>query len=213
MLAFVAGMINLVGLLGFRHQAVTHVTGSTSLLSAAIADADGIQVIHLTAIIASFVAGAALSGIIVQDSTLRLGRRYGVALLIESALLAGAVPLLNGGHVTGMLLASAASGLQNAMASAYSGAVVRTTHVSGMLTDLGIMAGHALRRLPVDRRRIGLYLSIVGGFLAGGIAGTLCFRHWGYSSLSIPAAITGCVALAYGLKPGPPREPPAPHAG
>ncbi|MBC8136414.1 MAG: DUF1275 family protein, partial [Fibrella sp.] len=37
MLAFVAGMVNVVGLLGFDHQTVTHLTGTTSMLAAALA--------------------------------------------------------------------------------------------------------------------------------------------------------------------------------
>ena len=42
------------------------------------------------------------------------------------------------------------------MVSTYSGAVVRTTHLSGMFTDLGIFLGHFLRGLPVDMRRLRL---------------------------------------------------------
>ena len=49
-------------------------------------------------IIGSFIAGTVLSGFLIQDSTLQLGRRYGVALLLESLLLCVAVPLLKRNH-------------------------------------------------------------------------------------------------------------------
>src|SRR4051812_5772741 len=94
-LAFVAGTINAVGLLGFEHQAVTHLTGTTSMLAAAVARLDGTATLHFVTVIGSFLAGTVISGFLIQDSTLQLGRRYGVALLLESALLCGAVPLLN----------------------------------------------------------------------------------------------------------------------
>src|SRR5688500_3623395 len=121
-LAFVAGIVNVVGLLGFEHQVVTHLTGTTSMLAAALAAVDRPASLHFAATIGSFVFGAVLRGIIVQDSTLQLGRHYGVALIVESGLLCIAVPLLDRGSHWGVYSASCACGLQNAMASTYSGA-------------------------------------------------------------------------------------------
>lgn len=197
-LAFVAGMINVVGLLGFEHQAITHLTGSTSLLAAALAARDGPAILHFAAIIGSFIAGTVFSGFFIQDSTLQLGRRYGVALLIESVLLCVAVPLLNRQNLAGLYCAAGACGLQNAMVSTYSGAVVRTTHVSGMFTDLGIFLGHTLRGLAVDARRLRLCFLIISGFLGGGIAGALAFRYLGNQTLYIPASLTALTSLVYG---------------
>lgn len=197
-LAFVAGMVNVVGLLGFEHQAVTHLTGTTSMLAAALAALDRASALHFAAIIGSFLAGTVFSGFLIQDSTLQLGRRYGVALLMEAMLLAAAVPLLQRDSPFGVYAASCACGLQNAMVSTYSGAVVRTTHLSGMFTDLGIFLGHALRGLPVDTRRLRLCFLVITGFLIGGIAGAVAFRHWSYSALFIPAGLTATTALTYG---------------
>jgi uncharacterized membrane protein YoaK (UPF0700 family) len=50
-LAFVGGIVNVVGLLGFEHQAVTHLTGTTSMLAAALASLDGAAALHFAAII------------------------------------------------------------------------------------------------------------------------------------------------------------------
>lgn len=198
-LAVVAGMVNVVGLLGFKHQAVTHLTGTTTGLGAAIADLDGDAALHFGSIIGSFVAGNVISGFLIRDTTLQLGRRYGVALLLESLLLAVAVPFMDRGHEAGMYCAACACGLQNAMVSTYSGAVVRTTHLSGMFTDLGIFLGHALRGLPVDLRRLRLCFLVISGFLLGGITGAAAFRFLGHATLFIPAALTASTALACGL--------------
>jgi uncharacterized membrane protein YoaK (UPF0700 family) len=153
----------------------------------------------LLAVIVSFVAGTALSGFIIQDSTLKLGHSYGLALALESALLALAVPLLNHHNHLGDYFASCACGLQNAMATTYSGSVVRTTHVSGMFTDLGIFIGHRLRGLPVNTRRLSLCLIIISGFLCGGIVGAYFFEKFAYATLFIPATGTGVAAVAYGV--------------
>ena len=189
-LAVVAGMVNVVGYLGFAHQAITHLTGNTSLLGAAVAHADWRAAAQLAAMIAAFVAGAAIGGSLIRDATLRLGRRYGVALAIEAVLLAVAVPLFERGRLGGQ---------QNAMATTYSGALVRTSHVSGMFTDLGITLGHALRGLPVARRRLSLCVLVIVAFALGGIAGALLFDAVHYRALYVPAALTGGVGLSYAL--------------
>lgn len=66
-LAFIAGIVNVVGLLGFEHQAVTHLTGTTSMLAATIASLDIPAIVHFASIIASFLAGTILSGNLLQD--------------------------------------------------------------------------------------------------------------------------------------------------
>jgi uncharacterized membrane protein YoaK (UPF0700 family) len=197
-LSFVAGSVNVVGFLGFDHQAVTHLTGTTSMLSAAVADLDWRQILHFLAVLGSFVGGTVVSGILIQDSTLKLGRRYGAGLLLESILLFASVPLLSRHNSSGLYLAACACGLQNAMVSTYSGAVVRTTHVSGMFTDLGISLGHTLRGLPIDTRRLKLCVLVITGFATGGVAGALAFHHLAYAALLLPATLTGLAALAYG---------------
>ncbi len=198
-LAGVGGMVNVVGFLGFEHQAITHLTGTTSLLGAAIAHDDMRAAVRLAGMALAFLAGAALSGVLIQDSTLRLGRRYGVALSLESVLLLLSIPLFRQQHIGGPLLAAVACGLQNAMATTYSGAVIRTTHLSGMFTDLGIGLGHALRGIPLQKRRLLLSGLIIGGFLAGGVLGALLFARFDYAALLIPAALTGLAGVGYAL--------------
>ena len=196
-LACVAGMVNVVGYLGFEHQAITHLTGTTSLLGAALAQGNLRSVLQLAGMLLAFMLGAVLSGLLIKDSVLQLGRRYGVALAVEAVLLALAVPLFEQGSFVGPLLAAVAIGLQNAMATTYSGAIIRTSHVSGMFTDLGITIGHAMRGLPVDRRRLSLCLVIITAFLAGGIVGALLYGQWQYRALYLPALLTGTTGLTY----------------
>lgn len=199
MLAFIAGIVNATGFLGIEHQAVTHLTGTTTLLGIAVASGNGLEALHLFAVIGSFLAGAVLSGAIIQNSALKLGRRYGVVLFLESLLLFAAVALLQRGIARGDLLASAAMGLQNAMASTYSGAVIRTTHLSGTMTDIGIAIGHMIRRVPVDMRRLRLLCLLVGGFFTGSLAGCVLFQHFHYGALYFPASLTGIAGVGYAL--------------
>ena len=198
-LVCVAGMVNVIGYLGFEHQAVSHLTGTTSLLGAALAQGDLRAIVHLWGMLIAFCVGAMLSGLVIQDQTLKLGRRYGVALALEAALLLLAIPLFKQQQIWGALLAAMACGLQNAMVTTYSGAAVRTTHLSGMFTDLGIGLGHLLRGMPLPMRRLTLSGLIISGFLGGGVLGAWFYRHWGYDALLAPALLTGSTGIGYVL--------------
>ncbi len=199
LLAFIAGMINVIGLLSFGHETITHLTGNTSRLAATLARLDVSGIIHSISLIGAFIVGTVISGLFIQDNALQLDRRYSIVLLLESALLFMSVPLLNHRSVYGLYTAACATGLQNAMASTYSGAVVRTTHLSGMFTDLGISLGHAIRGLPINAKRLWLCFSVISGFLIGGIVGTVAFQSFDCAALLFPATLTAVVSIAYGL--------------
>lgn len=197
LLSFTAGMINSMALLSFSNQAVTHVTGSISLLSAALALQEWGYAYHLSLVVFFFFLGAILSGLITRGSKLRMSRRYGVALLIESTLLLIAMELFMHSSFWAQMIASMACGLQNAMVTTFSGAIIRTTHLTGLITDLGAKIGHWLRGGAMDKRRLLLYLLLLGGFVTGGAAGAYLFGIMGYSTLMIPAALTGVSGLSY----------------
>lgn len=196
-LALIAGSVNAIALLGFNHQGVSHLSGSSSLLGVELAQGYLGETLHLLLILLSFVFGAAVSGCVIGNQSLKLGRRYSAALLAESLALLLAMLMLERGSDLGHYLASAACGLQNAMTSTYSGAVVRTTHVTGLFTDLGIMHGLKLRGQPADRRRILLYLILIAGFIGGGVLGALGYAGWHYRALLGPAALAALLALVY----------------
>jgi uncharacterized membrane protein YoaK (UPF0700 family) len=196
-LAGIAGMVNAIGFLSYSHQAVTHLTGTTSLLSIALFELNGPSILHLACVIFAFFLGSALCGFIVQRQTLKLGRRYGAALAIEGLLLGIAAVLMHGHHNAGSYFASAACGLQNAMASTYGGTILRTTHLTGMVTDIGSSVGHALRGLEVDHLRLRLCVLVFIGFTLGGIGGAALFRIHESDALFYPAGLTLLVAIAY----------------
>ncbi|WP_305804046.1 YoaK family protein [Stenotrophomonas sp. YIM B06876] len=199
LLSCVAGMVNVVGFLGFERHAVSHLTGTTSELGMAFVQGQWSSVAWLWSLLLAFCAGATFSGMVIQDSVLQLGRRYGVVLVVEALLLLAAIPLFKHQQVWGALACAGACGMQNAMATTFSGAVVRTTHLSGMFTDLGIGLGHLLRGLPLPIRRLTLSGLIISGFLGGGMIGTWLFLRFGYDALLAPAAVTGATGVIYML--------------
>jgi uncharacterized membrane protein YoaK (UPF0700 family) len=196
-LASIAGAVNAIGLLGFKHQAVSHVSGTSTLLGLSLVNHDAVQSMHLFLILLSFMLGAALSGAIIDNAVLRLGHRYSFALIVEAALLLLAMMSLTQGSDSGDLLASAACGLQNGMVTTFSGATVRTTHLTGLFTDIGTMLGMRLRGHRLDTRKVLLYFLLISGFILGGAIGAYSFQVLQFTALTIPAAGALLLAGAY----------------
>lgn len=140
---------------------------------------------------------AAFSSFFIENQALKLGRRYGVALCIEGGLLFLALWALLQGYTSGQYFASAACGLQNAMITTYSGAIIRTTHMSGIITDLGIMIGARLKGTLFDRRKAKLLMFIVVGFLFGGLTGACFFQRFEILALAFPASFAFIIAFSY----------------
>jgi uncharacterized membrane protein YoaK (UPF0700 family) len=198
-LAFNAGFINVIGLIAFKHQAVSHLTGVSTYLSFALSDGNYQDAFHLMLIAISFVIGAAYSGLIIGNIALKLNSKYTLALLTESMLLFLAMYWLINGSQNGHYFASAACGLQNAITTTFSGAIIRTTHLSGLFTDLGVMLGLRLRGQKQDSRRAVLYLTLIMGFIVGGVAGAFIFNAVKFNALMIPGILTASLAIIYWL--------------
>ncbi|NOU49138.1 DUF1275 domain-containing protein [Pseudoalteromonas sp. JBTF-M23] len=196
-LAFIAGCVNAIGLLGFEHQSVSHLSGTATLLGIELLSHSLQKILHLIGILVSFLVGASISGFLLHGSTLKLGRHYDTALFVECVMLCLSSWLLFSGSFYGHFFASAACGLQNALATTYSGAIIRTTHVTGIFTDLGIMLGSIFRGEPLDRRKASLFLFIIFGFVLGGTAGVLFYTEFLFKALFIPAALCLVLAVIY----------------
>ena len=196
-LALIAGFVNAVGLLGFQHQSISHLSGITTLIGTGLANSSFVHTAHLAFIVVSFIIGAVISGFFLRSGALKMGRNYSGLLALEGTLLLAAVGFLNFDSSLGHYFASAACGLQNAMVTTYSGAVIRTTHVTGIFTDIGIMIGAKLRGESFDTRKALLFSLIVLGFIAGGSFGAFMFNQYNFNALYIPAAMCGVLALSY----------------
>ena len=196
-LAFVAGCVNSIGLLGFEHQAVSHLSGTATLLGISFITQDTTSIFHISVILISFFLGASLSGFLVHNSTLKLGRHYDTALVVEALLLLISIFFLSSGYLHGHYIASAACGLQNALVTSYSGAIIRTTHLTGIFTDLGIMLGEKLRGKAFDKRKLLLFLLIISGFILGATLGSYLFDKFQFLSLAVPACICLILAVSY----------------
>lgn len=197
LLAFNAGAINAGGFL-VLHRYTSHMTGFTSQVADSLVMGDMTLLLGALGAILAFLAGAATAAIQINwGRHYRLAHVYALPLLLEAALmlpfgLMGALTL--GWHTPfavplTVLLLSFIMGLQNALASKISGGKIRTTHMTGNFTDLGIELGKALywnrRRTDATRvqpnlERVRIFGGLILAFVTGGLAGATGFKYLGF---------------------------------
>jgi uncharacterized membrane protein YoaK (UPF0700 family) len=96
-------------------------------------------------------------------------------------------------------------GLQNALITKISKAEIRTTHITGIVTDIGIELGKLAywngrelqpgqHRVQANGERLWLLVTLVSAFFAGGVSGALGFQTMGYTA-TVPLALL-LVAMA-----------------
>lgn len=194
-LSWIAGYTNILTLLACG-QATSHLSGSVAQAGRNLFEGNLAGLVYALALIGVFLFGAFLSGLLTE-----IGRHarwqsiYVLPIALEALLLAAFALLvdwttahqfeLQHAKLWLTLIPSAAMGLQNATITRISGGVVRTTHVTGVVTDLGLEGAlWGLRKLGwmpalgasrVSTKRLLLLASIVGGFALGAGLGTLAF--------------------------------------
>jgi uncharacterized membrane protein YoaK (UPF0700 family) len=197
-LAFVAGATNAGGFLAVQ-QYTSHMSGIVSSMADNLALKNVDLMLAGLAALLSFICGAACSAIMIN-----WGRRnnkhseYALPLMLEAGLLV-CFGLLGANLEQHALLFVPATvillcfimGLQNAMFTKLSKAEIRTTHVTGLVTDIGIELGKMIywNQLPADDqavhvhadlKKLALLGSLVGLFFLGGVVGALGFTHIGF---------------------------------
>ena len=199
-LAFSAGFVNSVGFLGAAHGGVTHVTGQVTQVSLTLQGGNLLATLSAAAMVLAFFFGAVVSGAIIRSSELsRHGGRYVIVLLLEGACFFAATWLGVRGSASAFHLVAMASGMQNALATSYSGAVIRTTHMTGIVTDLGLLIGHALRGQRAEWGRLKLLALLLFSFFFGGAIAAVAWTFLGVWTLLVPAVALSAAGVAWYL--------------
>ena len=208
-LAAIAGALNTAGFYAAGLYS-SNMTGNVSSVADALALGDAAAAATYLTLVTSFIAGAAASALLINAGRRRHNPAiYAFSILAEALLLAAlaSADLWLAGHLRGLLLAYGLSflmGLQNAVVTRISNARVRTTHVTGMVTDIGIelgnladLAWHRAGRgqSEYNRSKLRLHGFTVLSFLAGGVLGILAYRQAGPYFLFGTAALLLLLAL------------------
>jgi len=193
-LACVAGFLDVVGYLTLAHLFTAHMTGNTSKLGAALGHGDLGAALPLALAPPLFAAGVAAGTVLVDT------RRAKSPLLLEAALVTAFMTV--GGHAGRRgdtvsspypyyvleACATLALGLQTAALTDVGGTTIRTSYVSGVLTNL--TQGFVRRvRGARERKPLALLATILAAYLVGALGGALTLRAVSFWCLVAPLAV------------------------
>lgn len=207
-LATAAGLLNAIALGAFGFFP-SHMTGNTSQLSSEVSSTDLSDILFFSAIILAFVTGAVLARL-----TVIWGVMYNVRVIFCQILLAEGV-VLTGISLYEMhfhtfttnreiiIFLCGLMGIHNATSTQLSGGRVRSTHITGTLTDAGIALASVLVAMlrrdsskdsAAQKSQLKTHLTTLFSFLSGGIAGLVLFRWFGFNAMLAVGVILMLVA-------------------
>ncbi len=172
-LTCLAGAVNAISIFGYNGTTVSHLTGLVSKVAINITEGSFEGVWEVLRVILLFLLGAITSGFITGERAFYLHKRYGFIIMAVGVLLI--IPYFLPIKYS-ILVFAFVMGLQNGMVVSFKGIVVRMTHMSGNITDLGVYIGYKLRGNKNEKYITGLipFVAIIS-FIIGGILGVLLY--------------------------------------
>ena len=181
------GYINSICLVSILKSPVGYVTGNLTIAGESFAQGGYLTFLHLIILVMCFLVGGVISGLVIKGQNFKIDRRYSASLIFQSlSIISALILLLHGYHEASYLLALT-MGMQNAMTTHYGTALIRTTHMTGTTTDLGILISRWIKGSPVEFWKMRLYISLIVGFSLGAILGV--FAYQAFSAYALIACV------------------------
>lgn len=190
-LAMIAGAANAGGFFALG-QYTSHMTGYLSQLADNIAIFQWVAAALSVLAIMAFIAGAVFSTVLINWARANAKyQQYAWPLVIQGGLLVcfswGGAFESNTARLWSLVCLCFIMGMQNATITKISGARIRTTHATGMVTDIGIELGRLVYGLAqsnsgvyADWKKLRILLRLVLAFLFGGVIGAVGYSKVGF---------------------------------
>lgn len=214
LLAFQAGVLNIGGFMAC-HRFVSHVTGFATFFGYELSQKDSSHAIGMLIVPLFFLVGAMISGLLV-DIRLKLHKKpkyyisFGIIFLLVLIVFIGGIsgalgvfgqPINTSADYLLLMLLCLTCGIQNGSITTVSKSVVRTTHLTGITTDLGIGLMRILnsKRINEDmtneKKATFMRLGIILCFGLGSVAGGFAFSKFQYMAFLIPVMTSGILFI------------------
>lgn len=199
-LTALAGLINALAVHLFS-MTVSHMTGV--ITNVVVSTLEGVfsDVWWLFSIVGSFLIGAIVSAFITGDRNFYIKPVYGYIVIGIGILLATGVHVLNINGRWIIRLFAFLMGAQNAMIISFKGVLVRMTHMTGYITDLGVYIGYKLRGVRKENHWVGLvpFCGLVM-FILGGLLGLWMFSKIGLATYDVTSIMYVFLGIVYLIK-------------
>jgi len=201
---FNAGWIDSIVLYDVLNESVTYMTGNFTTLGRSLAEGAWAPFTEVFILIGGFLFGSIINGVLLKTETFSSNNKYTLSLLTQSLLMALGLCLIGyklqitQNH---LIFLAIAMGMQNSLTTVYLGAIVRTTHLTGTLTDLGIQIGRMLSGKSHEKWKILFFIAGICSFVLGAFSCVMYIYIFSdhYTLLLFPSIILP-MFLAYQLR-------------
>ncbi len=209
LLAFQGGFVNIGGLLTV-HMFVSHITGFPAQFSLELIDANYLKTLYFVLVPIFFLLGSFSCSLVSEirhsknlppvyiHILLSLGALYAILSVMGQMQFLGSFgePFENFHDFVILSLLAYSCGVQNALVTNYSGSIIRTTHLTGITTDLGIGLARRLISKKSPEGKINLVrIELISSFIAGSLIGAFVFPEIHFLAFLIPSLISCLVGI------------------
>jgi uncharacterized membrane protein YoaK (UPF0700 family) len=188
------GFVNSMTFESFFHNPVGYVTGNITFAADYLVNFHIANFIDMVVAVGAFLLGSILSGLIIPYDDFTQNNNYNMVFTIEAILIALGMLGLIFDIPTSKYLLAMALGLQNGASTFYGRSIIRTTHMTGTMTDLGLVLAHRfLKGNDIPNWRVYIYLFLICGFFIGSVLGIVCFKVIGYYGLAL--SVIACIMM------------------
>ena len=181
LLSLLAGMVNVISLLLFFIP-TTHFTGNITQFVLAFNEGDWATMVELLGLILCFLAGGVLSGMLFSKKKFEPTKRYGLLLILFGSMML-LLFIFGLRDEKWLYFFSFVVGTQNGMFIFYHGIIVRTSHFTGYLTDIGVVLGRLIRGQIKDCWKVLFYFTSMVCFGIGGTISFLLYEKFGAATI------------------------------
>lgn len=181
LLRFIAGYVNVMTILLFAEMLAGH-TGSITTAAMLLVEGDIDALVRVISLTLSFFLGTIFSGYFYPTDKFRPRLQYG-SFLIAMGIILFIFDIFGSTSMLFLLYISFSLGLQNGMFVYYRGLVVRTTILTGTITDIGVEIGRAIKGMSTDRWKVKFHIANVTCFMLGAIVSMMIYLYTDWSLL------------------------------
>ena len=203
LLSFVAGLVNVIGFFSVQ-KLTTNVTGHFAFFVDEVFKRNFSDAFHLALFVFFFFFGAFAANFMVETYyRIRENQIFVFPIILEALILAfvaftGNYFIQENPDIIAYSLLFA-MGMQNSLVTSISKSIVRTTHLTGLFTDMGIEISQLFFYKSKTHKHslltsIKLRITIIVMFFAGGLCGGILFDYF-----QIKTLILGSIILVGGL--------------
>mgnify|MGYP000314290344 CR=1 FL=1 len=196
LMALIAGYINSAMLIEFSIP-VSQMSGVASHVSKHLVAFDWSLLSISILILMSFILGAFISGLLIGQQRYNETPNYGYGLILNGLLLTLAALLSFQHSIFSVLLSAMACGIQNALVASYRGLQLRTTHMTGNATDIGVHFAEKIKSKNPWSWQSNVLVVLLITYILGGIIGIYAYLAIPNWSLIFPGVLTGILGVVY----------------